>query len=230
MRNILLDGALNVRDVGGCANTAGKKIRHGKIYRGDNLDQLTLEDIQKLKSLHINLDIDLRSPEEWGRWPDLLSQVQGVRYERIPLISTIDPVDLPNTLTELYIYLLDHSQKEFAQVFRQILNNAEGVTLFHCSAGKDRTGLVSAMLLLLAGVEEKIVIEDYSESADNLKPMLEKFAEANNPALRAFLTARLEDILPFLNRLNEKYGGAEGYMKAIGLSEEEIEKIRQILL
>ena len=230
MNKISLEGALNVRDIGGYLNAEGKEVSKGKLYRSDNLDRVTPADIQKLKSLGINLDIDLRSPEEWDRWPDLLRDMPGIRYEKIPLLSTIDPEELPNNLAALYVYLLDHSQKEFAQIFRLILSNAEGVTLFHCSAGKDRTGLVTAMLLLLAGVNEKVIIEDYTESAENLKSVLAKFAEMNNPALRAFLTAREEDIRPFLNRLKEKYGGVEEYLKAIGLVEGEIDELRAMLI
>lgn len=230
MREIQLTGALNVRDLGGLPTRSGGETRYGKLYRSDGLDHLTEEDLKKLLSLGIQQDIDLRSMNEIEKWRDLLGEQPEIAYRKIPLLHTIDSTNLPATLSDLYLYMLDDSQGEFKKIFRYILDYKESATLFHCSAGKDRTGLVAAILLLLVGVEEEDVIRDYCLSEENLKLIRERFSVENDPALQAFLNARPEDIGPFLDHLRIDYGGAEAYLFHIGMSAEEIESLKAILV
>lgn len=230
MREIQLTGALNVRDLGGHLTASGRETRYGKLYRSDGLDHLTEEDLKVLLSLGIQQDIDLRSASEMEKWSDPLGEQPEIAYRKIPLLHTIDTANLPATLSDLYLYMLDDSQEELKKIFRYILDYKDSATLFHCSAGKDRTGLVAAILLLLVGVEEGEVIRDYCLSEENLKPIRERFSVENDPALQAFLNARPEDIQPFLDRLNSVYGGAEKYLLHIGMSAEEIELLKSILI
>jgi Protein tyrosine/serine phosphatase len=230
MRKVELAGAFNVRDLGGYQSRLGRETRRGKLYRADGLNRLSEEDIQKLAALKINLDIDLRSDEEIKKWPDKIIELSGLSYEKVSLLPSVDATELPKSLGELYLYMLDHSQAEFLRIFQLIAKNADGVTLFHCSAGKDRTGLVAALLLLLVGVEERFVVQDYTESQENLRPMLKVFAEMNDPALAAYLTSRPEDIAPFLEKLQAEYKGAEGYLCHLGVTRDEIGRLRGILL
>lgn len=230
MKQIQLTGAANIRDLGGHSTKSGRKTYFGKLYRSDGLDRLTEEDLKKLLSLGIKQDIDLRSLSEMEKWSDLLGQQEGIVYRKVPLLHVIDRMNLPATLSDLYIYMLEESQEEFRKVFRYILAYKDSVTLFHCSAGKDRTGLVAAILLLLAGVEEEDVVRNYCLSEENIRPIRERFSMANDPALQGFLNARVEDIQPFLNRLRIVYGGVEAYLSHIGMSSEEIETLRSILI
>lgn len=230
MREIQLTGTFNIRDLGGLPTRSGRKTRYGKLYRSDGLDHLTEEDLRKLLSLGIQQDIDLRSTNEMEKWNDLLGEQPEIAYRQIPLLHTIDTMNLPATLSDLYLYILDDSQEEFKKIFCYILDYKESATLFHCSAGKDRTGLVAAILLLLVDVEEEDLIRDYCLSEGNLKLIRERFSVENDPALQAFLSARPEDIGPFLDHLRTGYGGAEGYLFHIGMSAEEIESLKAILI
>lgn len=173
MKEVRLTGAVNVRDLGGHSTKSGNKTHYGKLYRSDGLDHITEDDLKELLLLGIRQDIDLRSLDEMEKWSDLLGQQENIAYRKVPLLHTIDQKHLPATLSDLYLYMLDDSQEEFKKVFRYILEYKDFVTLFHCSAGKDRTGLVTAILLLLAGVEEEEVILDYCLSEDNLKSIRE---------------------------------------------------------
>lgn len=229
MNLVTLEGAWNVRDVGGYTTLDGRKVVRGKLYRSDGLDQLTGSDLKKLLNLGINQNIDLRGSEEIQKWEDKLAKQPDIIYHIIPLLHKLDR-KIPTSLSELYIFMLEESQEEFKKIFRLILNNRSGVTLFHCSAGKDRTGLVAAFLLLLAGVPREEVVRDYCASEENIRPMLTKFAEENNPSFAVFSTSRPEDINPFLDRLESSYGGAEAYLSMIGMTSQEIADLKSFLI
>ena len=228
MNELNLNGAVNLRDLGGLPTVQGKKTKKGKLYRSGSLDRLASPEIERLVEQGISLDIDLRGDEEVRRWVDLLGADERVRYEVVPLLPSIKPEELPKILSAIYLWTLDQSKKDFYHIFSLMLENAEKATLFHCSLGKDRTGMVAALLFLLAEVPRPLIIEDYMQSQTNLKRILEKMEEMNDPALKVFLTAREEDIVPFLDAIDEDYGGVTGYFREIGFSDKEIERIKAI--
>ena len=230
MNELNLNGAVNLRDLGGLPTVQGKKTKKGKLYRSGSLDRLASPEIERLVEQGISLDIDLRGDEEVQRWVDLLGADERVRYEVVPLLPSIKPEELPKILSAIYLWTLDQSKKDFYHIFSLMLENAEKSTLFHCSLGKDRTGMVAALLFLLAEVPRPLIIEDYMQSQTNLKGILEKMEEMNDPALKVFLTAREEDIVPFLDAIDEDYGGVTGYFREIGFSDKEIERIKAILV
>lgn len=230
MNELNLNGAVNLRDLGGLPTVQGKKTKKGKLYRSGSLDRLSSPEIERLVEQGISLDIDLRGDEEVQRWVDLLGADERVRYEVVPLLPSIKPEELPKILSAIYLWTLDQSKKDFYHIFSLMLENAEKATLFHCSLGKDRTGMVAALLFLLAEVPRPLIIEDYMQSQTNLKGILEKMEEMNDPALKVFLTAREEDIVPFLDAIDEDYGGVAGYFREIGFSDKEIERIKAILV
>ena len=230
MNELNLNGAVNLRDLGGLPTVQGKKTKKGKLYRSGSLDRLASPEIERLVEQGISVDIDLRGDEEVRRWVDLLGADERVRYEVVPLLPSIKPEELPKILSAIYLWTLDQSKKDFYHIFSLMLENAEKATLFHCSLGKDRTGMVAALLFLLAEVPRPLIIEDYMQSQTNLKGILEKMEEMNDPALKVFLTAREEDIVPFLDAIDEDYGGVTGYFREIGFSDKEIERIKAILV
>lgn len=230
MNELNLNGAVNLRDLGGLPTVQGKKTKKGKLYRSGSLDRLSSPEIERLVEQGISLDIDLRGDEEVQRWVDLLGADERVRYEVVPLLPSIKPEELPKILSAIYLCTLDQSKKDFYHIFSLMLENVEKATLFHCSLGKDRTGMVAALLFLLAEVPRPLIIEDYMQSQTNLKGILEKMEEMNDPALKVFLTAREEDIVPFLDAIDDDYGGVTGYFREIGFSDKEIERIKAILV
>lgn len=177
-RIVKLDGPLNFRDVGGYQNQNGQKIKWNKIYRSDSLSTLTEADQEKLTELHVTIDCDLRSQYEKHSSPD--KAWPNVHYLDLPVYSE-NPEDRPNghkiyrflhhipDLSNNFIgqiyqqtLLSEHSRKMFARIFSELLAMpANEALVYHCSAGKDRTGMVSALILMALGVDDDTIARDY---------------------------------------------------------------------
>lgn len=176
-RLILLDGPVNFRDLGGYVNQKGQIIKWHKVYRSDSLSNLSIQDQQKLTDLKITVDCDLRSQMERQVSPDIpwpnCTRIDLPLYDeesdeteshfslrnlwhKIPVID--------DYLGSIYqrVLLNKHSQKMIQELFEQLLALPEQEALvYHCSAGKDRTGIVTAVFLLALGVKEETIVQDY---------------------------------------------------------------------
>lgn len=231
-RLIPLQGAHNVRTF------AQLQGRHGRIpatsfVRAADLNQLTPDDRSTLAAAGVVLDVDLRTADESGKAPDRLAEDARFKYVRISLLGTerIDMTNLPDTLGEGYVQWLTTNQPQFREVFETIASQQEGTVLFHCTAGKDRTGMISATLLSLAGVPRDAIVHNYAISAHYLQPMMSGTSQLSemvkaNPKLVAMMGTPPEAIEAFLDELDRKYGGAHAYMKTIGLSDAAIERLQ----
>ena len=139
-----LEGARNVRELGGYVTSDGRVTRNGVFLRGDGTHALTEADLIKLHNAGITLVIDMRSPDEVEKFPSRFSAVEDIRYENVimfdglQLLFTSD--EMPDSMAGLYCRLLDGCKEQYARIFRFFLDN-EGVSLFHCTAAKDRTGV-----------------------------------------------------------------------------------------
>ena len=109
-------------------------------------------------------------------------------------------------------------------------DNPEKTILFHCAAGKDRTGMTAALLLMLAGVAKEDIIRDYTVTTENLYSVLERFSYENDENLKDYLGSEGEYIEKFINHIEKKYGGAEAYMRKIGLKESEVKSLKESFL
>ncbi|WEV70802.1 tyrosine-protein phosphatase [Lactobacillus sp. ESL0785] len=177
-RIVALDGPLNFRDVGGYQNSVGQTVKWNKIYRSDSLSSLTPHDQQKLADLHVTVDCDLRSAYEKETSPDKswfkrefvdvpvysedIADQQNDRKVYRFLHHIPDMKD--NFIGRIYqqTLLSPHSQDIFTQIFAQLLELPEDEALvYHCSAGKDRTGMVSALILMALGVDDDTIARDY---------------------------------------------------------------------
>lgn len=242
-RVIPLQGAWNVRTF------AGLQGRHGPIpaaafVRTADLGRLTDADRDALAAAGVKLDIDLRTADEQAQSPDLLARDDRFDYQRISLMGT-EKMDLqkmmtsfPDSLGEAYVQWLGHSQPQFKQVFQRIAAQQDGAVLFHCTAGKDRTGIIAGLLLDLAGVPKAEIVHNYAISAHYLEGQLKD--SAMNAQIMALIKQNPEigrkmagmsgtapdNMKQFLAALHRQYGGAEGYLKSIGVSEQEIQQLR----
>lgn len=242
-REIPLQGAWNVRTF------AGLQGRHGPIpaeafVRTADLGRLTDADRDALAAAGVKLDIDLRTADEERQSPDLLARDERFDYQRISLMGT-EQMDLqkmmasfPDTLGDAYVQWLSHSQPQFKQVFQRIAAQQDGTVLFHCTAGKDRTGIIAGLLLDLAGVSEADIVHNYAISAHYLQGQPKD--SAMNAQIMALIRQNPEigrkmagmagtapdNMERFLAALRSQYGGAEGYLKAIGVSEREIQQLK----
>ena len=227
-RQIVLEGAQNVRDMGGYKAENGKITKWRKFIRADGLERLSRSDIKKLLDYGLSIDIDLRSDMEYESWVDVLQHCREVDYYQVQLLKDLR-ISF-DSLGGIYVNTADSCQKGFYKVFKIMADNPEKTILFHCAAGKDRTGMTAALLLMLAGVSKEDIITNYTVTTENLYSVLERFSNENDENLKDYLGSEGEYIERFVNHIEKKYHGAESYMKKLGLKESEIKTLKESFL
>ena len=170
-RLLPMDGAHNTRELGGYKTTDGKSIKWGMLFRSDKLSDISKTDEEYLKNLGIKKIIDFRSKDEKAEDPDIIPA--GIDYLEMPISvdgamrTKIEAVLKGETDKEVKSFLIDANREfvnDYTDVYENFLRSLidDGTpTLFHCTAGKDRAGFASAMVLSILGVPREKVIEDY---------------------------------------------------------------------
>lgn len=210
-RALPLAGVRNARDLGGLVGAHGP-IPPGRFLRAATLAHATEDDKQVLLRHGMTLDIDLRTPLEVEQSRDALAEDPRFHYEHISLLG-LGLLDWlrSSRLSEAYAETLAHHQGQLREVFQSLATHQDGAVLFHCAAGKDRTGIVAAILLSLAGVDREAIIHDYAISSHYLRESTAG-ATSSPPGVMAH----------FLDVLDGQYGGAHAFLRRIGLSEDEV--------
>lgn len=229
-----LEGAFNVRDLGGYASGGGEPLRFHQFLRADGLARLTREDVQFLLDYGVRTVIDLRSEAELLRDPDVLADCSGIDYLHISLAEegNLRDTQIPDfTLKALYQSIAENKEL-VGEVFHAIAGARDGCILYHCSAGKDRTGMVSMLLMWLAGADELDIAANYEVSATYTDRMVRKIFETQNvpEALKDLFGSPAVTIREIFSRLYTQYGSAEAYLKACGITDREMIKIKGKLI
>lgn len=228
LRHIPLGKMNNLRDLGGYPAAGGRVTAWERLLRGDNPTGLSEEDAAWLLERGVATVIDLRSAAEVERKPDQLSGTPGFRYFHCPLIDGDRMPNLEEDVGRGYFEVLD--QRDCAAAVLRLVAEAPGGVLFHCTAGKDRTGMTAALLLGLAGVSREDILADYQVSEVYLADIIRQI-KAVVPDLAPFAGASKSEYLAgCLDLLEEKYGSIPGYLRAIGLGEDELEALRSKIL
>jgi protein-tyrosine phosphatase len=237
MTAVELQGAYNVRDLGGLRTSGGRRTRHGLVYRGDSLDHLTGSDTELLFSkLGIGAVIDLRTKEETAmareRYP-----VPGYRYSILAegrLGREPFPSDDPEELAKVYLSNLDQGRAAAVAAIEVAGHymSADVPVIFHCAAGRDRTGIISAILLALVNVTDEQIAADYVASNRHARLVTRKLAA--NPLYsdsaergREVILLKPETIGEFLRLLREKFGGPRQFLLDSGVATETISVIER---
>lgn len=238
-RRVVLENASNVREIGGYATASGARTRPGRIYRGDSLHRLSEDDQTRLRERGIRTIIDLRRDDEVSQAPNVFASAPDINYRHISLFVTrpsagVQQGKFPLSLTEVYRYILETSQAPMHLVMSEILAS-EGAVLFHCTAGKDRTGLVAALLLDLAGVDRDDIVRDYALTEPYIEPLMRELRENRPAAMPLELYVKLLDAKPEFMRdalahLDATYGGSAGYLRALGWRDEDLERLRGVVV
>jgi len=183
-----------------------------------------------MRAYGVRLVVDLRTEAELLRAPNPLARTPAPAYINLPLID--DPmmlkIDTASGMLERYVMMLDERPHSFRAVF-ELLARTEGAVVVHCFAGKDRTGLVAAMMLELAGVPHDSIGRDFAESEIHLATRFEEWLAAAAPQRRAAMRDDLrcppDRILGALDHVRSRWGGVVGYLEAAGVSPIDIDRL-----
>jgi protein-tyrosine phosphatase len=253
VRWIELDGAVNVRDVGGLPTDDGRQIAERRLLRGDNLRDLSPADVTLLVTgLGLTAVIDLRSPEEAAAsGPGPLTRVGAVRHEHhslLPELVSMSVADMTAVRLDqassrypddvrcgLYLGYLEERPAQVVAALHSIAA-ASGAAMVHCAAGKDRTGVVVALALIVAGVRRDAVIADYAASAERIDEVLARLrgsqpegADIDGRPVEE-QTPRAETMAAFLDQVDLRYGGARGWLSRHGFDAADAAILRARLL
>jgi protein-tyrosine phosphatase len=232
-RLIPMTNMCNLRDIGGYRTGNGKTLRWGRIYRSDSPHRLPEDSRQQLLGRGLKTVVDLRHDEETTHAPNVFADDNGVDYVNVSLFAGLSPELAPMgriaTLTEMYLHVLDSCNEQIAA---SILALGTGTpALVHCTAGKDRTGIIIAMLLDLCAVPHETILHDYALTdtyLEPLRPSLREFASEAGWDLQHYegmIDCKPEFLQPFLTRLHDVHGGARQYLLAAGLSGQQLDAI-----
>jgi protein-tyrosine phosphatase len=238
-QRIPIEGTYNFRDVGGYP-AAGGVTRSGKLFRADALGRLGDSGRQSLRELGIRVVIDLRDDFEIEALPDDLAGLD-VDVLHLPVFegSGASASTVGATIVHLYEKIAFQHTDVIVRAIREIADTGDEPVVVHCTAGKDRTGVVIALALLAVGVDRETVVDDYAETEANLKgPWLEAMLELVRgygvevtPDLRVILGGSPRGALEaLLDRIDERYGSVRSYLLGAGLDELELAKLRSVLV
>ena len=246
-----LAGAVNFRDLGGYRTQDGHQVKPGLVFRSDHLSRLTAEDQQMLRHLRFKVVCDLRTTQEQQRHPDLLPPDGSIRLLPLPVqAGGFDPAVAMDRLRSgnrdwlsldffirLYCQYLDDFGPVWGTVLRLIASPANLPLVFHCTGGKDRTGICATLLLLTLGTKEEDIFRDHDLSnvcnAERLQPIYAKFEELGIGRKQAapYLQAPLEPLAALLAHLKKSYGTVDNYLLTnAGLDETTLAALRTHLL
>ncbi|WP_105438401.1 tyrosine-protein phosphatase [Neorhizobium sp. T25_13] len=240
-RLIALEGAHNVRDLGGYRITNGSLTRWRSILRGDALHRLSAADIETLLDNGLATVIDLRNAHEIAVEANPFAGHAEVRYHNTPLFSALAPVEmmanavLSFDMGDRYCQAIDDCQPAIAEVLKTIADAPDGAVLFHCSAGKDRTGVISALLLANAGVDEATIVEDYALTATISGPLIARLREralgrGTSPELvDIVLASEPRSMRQALDHIRYRHDGIGAYLSSLGFDETARERLRNRL-
>lgn len=235
-RFVAVAGLHNLRDVGGYPVADGGATRWGLLLRGGALDELNAAAHQPMAEIGLRSIIDLREDRELGDLPDSLFP-DGVTSHRSPLYrGRLSLADM-ETLEEVYTEILQLCGPEIAAVLELLAVPGALPAVVHCSAGKDRTGLVIGLLLSALGVPDEVVAQDYgvTESAysdQERERMIRKGLEmgANANRITELMGSPPVVMHTILDWLRAEYDSAEGYLLAGGLRSDSLAALRDVLV
>lgn len=228
MRRLPMEKTSNTRELGGYPVSKQKITRYKSFIRSDNVSNCNEDDILFLKDYGVQTVIDLRNTSELNKSRNIFAHVDGIQYFHIPLTEChdFDSDESVSTLQldALYIEIIQN-HKGMCKLFQLLAETKDGTILYHCTAGKDRTGVTSCILLMLAGVCQEDIIADYQVSFTYIYPMLHKLQLDYAEMLAHICKSDPEWMITAYDYVIEHYGSAKGYLLEIGLDEQEIESL-----
>lgn len=228
MPKSILESTMNTRELGMYRIQGTKNYTlSNRIYRSDRCESLSASDKKLLLDRDITTIIDLRSEQEAETKPSAFSSDSDFIVFHYPIVEGMLP---PNSLEAVPVSYMEIAHADCVkEVFKTIADANEGV-LFHCTAGKDRTGVVSAILLALVGVSDEDIVYDYAISREFNKQRLEAYLKEYPEIDKDIVLANEKSMYGFLRMLREKHNSVDQYLRDIGISEYEIQELKSKLI
>lgn len=242
-RHLSFEGCFNFRDIGGYETSNGRSIRWGKYYRAGRQDRMTSTDIEQAKELGIATQVDLRRPDEISEQSRGPFEDLGAKYENLAVIPDGGSERLNQLVGDVgisgarYLGYLDFGSEVWLRLFNIFTDEASYPILLHCTAGKDRTGVSTAFLLSVLGVDRSVIDADYlltnqdvSRQVDYVQKNFGLPKGIDRSTMMNMAGVPQTAIVDFLDGVDERYGGPIDYLREIGLTNKTFDKIRNILL
>ncbi|KJQ55905.1 tyrosine-protein phosphatase [Microbacterium sp. SA39] len=228
-----VDGVNNVRDVGGIPTARGR-IRSGVLLRSGQLSNATTAGVSAIRSTVRHI-VDLRDGEEVAAEP---TEIEGPDTTHLPLFlgSVRSFFENDTSLDDLYLHLLEESGERLVDAIRIIA--AGQPTLVHCTVGKDRTGVTVALALSAVGADREAVIADYALTESQLPAQrsqrIAEYLRAQHPEALHAVALATQSPAPVMRRLleqvDERWGSAAGYLRANGMTDDELAALQRALV
>ncbi len=242
------EGIENVRDLGGLRRFDGRSVKAGRLLRTGRLEKATDRDISRLRDMGLSAIVDFRDGHEVQREPD--REVPGAAYHHLPALPDLSkhfkPADDPTyTAAEVHgdfqrIYRLlarsTEADEAYAGFFRVLLASEGKPVLWHCTQGKDRTGVATLLLLTALGFDEDVIFEDYLLTNEFTQGLLDAAVAADDPVFPADMAREVfvvfeENLRSYVNYIEIEYGSVPAYMELVlGLGPDEIETLEDYYL
>lgn len=253
-RQIKFEKVLNFRDLGGIRTVDGRQVRWGKIYRSGKLEKLKPQEFDAMKKLDIKTVVDLRTDGEVDHAPDNIPPNEGVDWIHIPITGitdeelertnkeirkqTAEEFDGAGKMETVMERFADQGAQDFAQVFSLLLDEDNSSLVYHCTAGKDRTGLLTALILSSLGVSEEVIMQEYLLSNYYRHEKMERNARLGahilgieTEASRAIMDVRPNYLNSSYKLMQSKYGSIQNYLQeGLGLSSQDLDRMKELYL
>lgn len=240
-RVVRMQGTVNFRDAGGYKTKYGKTVAWGKVYRSADVSRLTEQDLKVLSERHIHTVVDFRGVKESAAAPDHL--LPDTKYTLSPAGSDslpdakgmIEAIKKGDFMLKFYSNVTPLGER-YKPLFQQLLTLPDGeAMLYHCTGGRDRTGMATALFLYILGVDQATIEADYTASNVYLEPMMGKMFQGltmgtglNEAQVRNAMELKPEYIRAMFGAINEKYGSVEVFFKQeMGIGEKELKQLRK---
>ncbi len=247
-RQLPLEKSYNFRDMGGYQTQENRRMRWGMVFRSAHLAELTDDDHDLLRRIGIRLVCDFRTVEEADAQPDRLPEDGSMEYLHMPIAhGKFDPAEAigrikkgdiswltDDFMTNNYLKQIDDFADLWGHFFQRLMDSQNRPLVFHCTAGKDRTGVCAALILLTAGVPESTVISDHALSntynakvINRIKQEIRKFG-IDPEDMRSYLSAPRESMEAVLAHLRKDYGSAKEYLtQKAGIDRKDLERLKR---
>jgi protein-tyrosine phosphatase len=243
-RDLNWDGCLNVRDLGGHRTQDGGETLYGAVVRADSIRELTDKGWGAAVDYGVRTVVDLRMDVELAADPPAELPVDIVHvpffqdddtdaFAEVEAAADAAP-DYVAATREVYLVFLERFRENVAAAIAAVARAPEGAVVVHCMGGKDRTGLVTAFLLHLAGVDDQQIAADYAVSEERLQPrheawLAEAGTEAERERIRRIAATPAKSMVGVLEELERRYGSIEAFLRTGGATDEDLRLARERL-